>query len=147
LREGQRKGVVSWEWGLPFCNVFPLLIVNRYVEFHFNAYHSLYWEHCIFRKNASKKREITQIKCWIELSSLVNRSESTLSIKKNTSVLSYTKTISQISMYYAETRADNSGYTNHRVVVMGSPFDSEQVSSFISLPIIIFEKLHFLKKF
>jgi hypothetical protein len=33
-------------------------------------------------------------------------------------------------MYYAETRADNSGYTNHRVtclVVMGSPFDSEQV--------------------
>ena len=42
----------------------------------------------------------------------------------------YTKTISQISMYYAETMADNSGYTNHRVtclVVMGSPFDSEQV--------------------
>jgi hypothetical protein len=33
-------------------------------------------------------------------------------------------------MYYVETRADNSGYTNHRVtclVVMGSPFDSEQV--------------------
>jgi hypothetical protein len=33
-------------------------------------------------------------------------------------------------MYYAKTRADNSGYTNHRVtclVVMGSPFDSEQV--------------------
>jgi hypothetical protein len=42
----------------------------------------------------------------------------------------YTKTISQISMFYAETRAYNSGYTNHRVtglVVMGSPFDSEQV--------------------
>jgi hypothetical protein len=39
-----------------------------------------------------------------------------------------TKKISQISMYYVETRADNSGYTNHRVtclVVMGSPFDSE----------------------
>jgi hypothetical protein len=36
-------------------------------------------------------------------------------------------------MYYAETRADNSGYTNHRVtylVVMGSPFDSEQVFQF-----------------
>jgi hypothetical protein len=38
-----------------------------------------------------------------------------------------------IIMYYVETRADNSGYTNHRVtclvqvVVMGSPFDSEQV--------------------
>ena len=31
------------------------------------------------KKNASKKREITQIKCWIELSSLVNRTESTLS--------------------------------------------------------------------
>jgi hypothetical protein len=33
-------------------------------------------------------------------------------------------------MYYVETMADNSGYTNHRVtcpVVMGSPFDSEQV--------------------
>jgi hypothetical protein len=32
-------------------------------------------------------------------------------------------------MYYVETRADNSGYANHRVtclVVMGSPFDSEQ---------------------
>jgi cupin superfamily acireductone dioxygenase involved in methionine salvage len=33
-------------------------------------------------------------------------------------------------MYYAETMADNYGYTNHRVtclVVMDSPFDSEQV--------------------
>jgi hypothetical protein len=33
-------------------------------------------------------------------------------------------------MYYVETRADNSGYVNDRVtwlVVMGSPFDSEQV--------------------
>jgi hypothetical protein len=42
----------------------------------------------------------------------------------------YTKKISQISMYYVETRADNSGYANHRVtclVVMGSPFHSEQV--------------------
>ena len=40
--------------------MFHLLIVIRYVGFHFNAYHS-------------KKGEITQIKCWIELSSLVNR--------------------------------------------------------------------------
>ena len=34
------------------------------------------------------------------------------------------------SPYYVETRTYNSGYTNHRVtclVVMGSPFDSEQV--------------------
>jgi hypothetical protein len=33
-------------------------------------------------------------------------------------------------MYYAKTRADNSGYINHRVtclVVMSSPFDNEQV--------------------
>jgi hypothetical protein len=33
-------------------------------------------------------------------------------------------------MYYVETRADNSGCTNHRViflVVIGSSFDSEQV--------------------
>jgi hypothetical protein len=32
-------------------------------------------------------------------------------------------------MYYVETRADNSGYANHRVslVVNGSSFDSEQV--------------------
>ena len=33
-------------------------------------------------------------------------------------------------MYYVETRADNSGYTNHRaicLVVIGSSFDSEQV--------------------
>ena len=33
-------------------------------------------------------------------------------------------------MYYVETRADNSGYKNHRViclVVIGSSFDSEQV--------------------
>jgi hypothetical protein len=40
----------------------------------------VYIEKIIFlEKNASKKREITQIKCWIELSSLVNRTESTLS--------------------------------------------------------------------
>ena len=42
----------------------------------------------------------------------------------------YTKNISQISMYYIKIRADNSGYTNHRVsclVVIGSSFDSEQV--------------------
>jgi hypothetical protein len=38
-----------------------------------------------FEKNATKKREITQIKCWIELSSLVNRLGSTFS----TSVLSF----------------------------------------------------------
>jgi hypothetical protein len=33
-------------------------------------------------------------------------------------------------MYYVETRADNSGYANHKViylVVIGSTFDSEQV--------------------
>jgi hypothetical protein len=33
-------------------------------------------------------------------------------------------------MYYVETRADNSGYANHRVIwfiVMGSTFDSDQV--------------------
>jgi hypothetical protein len=99
----------------------------------------VYIEKIVFlEKNESKKREITQIKCWIELSSLVHRTGSILS----TSVLSFklialivfnfnhTKTISQISMYYAETRADNSGYTYHRVtclVVIGSPFDSEQV--------------------
>jgi hypothetical protein len=38
-------------------------------------------------------------------------------------------------MYYAKTRADNSGYTNHMVtclVVMGSPFDSEQVYGFFN---------------
>jgi hypothetical protein len=37
--------------------------------------------------------------------------------------------LKQFSMFYAETREDNSGYTNHRVtcLVMGSPFDSEQV--------------------
>ena len=42
----------------------------------------------------------------------------------------YTKKISLISTYYVETRADNSGYTNHRViclVVIGSSFDSEEV--------------------
>jgi hypothetical protein len=36
--------------------VFPLLIVNRYVGFHFNAYHSLYWENCIFRKKTQVKK-------------------------------------------------------------------------------------------
>jgi hypothetical protein len=75
----------------------------------------------------------------MELSSLVNRLRSTLS----TSVLSfklitliviekfnYTKKISLICMYYFETRADISGYANHRVIcfiVIGSSFDSEQV--------------------
>ena len=34
---GEREGDVCWEWGLPFCNVFPLLVVNRYALFHFNA--------------------------------------------------------------------------------------------------------------
>jgi hypothetical protein len=36
------------------------------------------------------------------------------------------KTISQISMYYATTRAENSGYANHRVtclIVMGMKLD------------------------
>jgi hypothetical protein len=36
-------------------------------------------------------------------------------------------------MYYVETRADNSGYTNHRVtclVVMGFPFDSDRYVEF-----------------
>ena len=98
----------------------------------------VYIEKIVFlEKNASKKREITQTKCWIELSSLVIRTGSTLS----TSVLSfklialivienYTKQISQISMYYVKTRADNSGYTNHRItclVVMCSSFDNEQI--------------------
>jgi hypothetical protein len=35
-----------------------------------------------------------------------------------------------VSGYYVKTRADNSGYANHRViclVVIGSSFDSEQV--------------------
>jgi hypothetical protein len=35
-----------------------------------------------------------------------------------------------------KTRADNSGYTNHRViclVVIGSSFDSEQVAKFIMI--------------
>jgi hypothetical protein len=46
----------------------------------------VYIEKIVFlEKNASKKREITQIKFWIELSSLVNRMKSTLS----TSVLSF----------------------------------------------------------
>jgi hypothetical protein len=45
----------------------------------------VYIEKIVFlEKNTSKKREITQIKCWIELSSLVNRTGPTLS----TSVLS-----------------------------------------------------------
>ena len=46
----------SGSGGLPFCNVFPLLIVNRFVGFHFNAYHSLYWENCIFRKKMQEKK-------------------------------------------------------------------------------------------
>ena len=68
------------------------------------------------------------MKCWMELSSLVNRVGSTLS----TSVLSFDSywEILIILKKYVETRADNSGYTNHRViclVAIGSSFDSEQV--------------------
>ena len=45
----------------------------------------VYVEKILFlERNASKKREITQIKCWIELSSLVNKTGSTHS----TSVMS-----------------------------------------------------------
>ena len=49
-------------------------------------------------------------------------------------------------MYYVKTRADNSGYTNHRViclVVIGFSFDSEQgtsIPSFKWIPLIVFEK-------
>jgi hypothetical protein len=68
------------------------------------------------------------MKCWMELSSLVNRLGSTLS----TSVLSFDSywEILIILKKYVETRADNSGYTNHRViclVAIDSSFDSEQV--------------------
>ena len=46
----------------------------------------VYTEKIVFiEKNASKKREMTQLKCWIELSSLFNRTGSTLP----TSVLSF----------------------------------------------------------
>ena len=46
----------------------------------------VYIEKIVFlEKNARKKREIIKIKCWIELSSLVNRMGSTLS----TSVFSF----------------------------------------------------------
>jgi hypothetical protein len=93
----------------------------------------VYIEKIVFLEtNESKKREITQIKCWIELSSLVNRTGSALS----TSVLCF-KLIAAIVIEKFEiliilkARTDNSEYTNHRVtclVVMGSPFDSEQVS-------------------
>jgi hypothetical protein len=43
-------------------------------------------------------------------------------------------------MYYVETRADNSGYANHRVtcLVIGSSFDS--IPSFKWIPLIVFEK-------
>ena len=48
--------------GLPFCNVFPLLMVNRYVGFHFMPI-IVYIEKIVFlEKNASKKREKPQIK-------------------------------------------------------------------------------------
>jgi hypothetical protein len=71
--------------GLPFCNVFPLLIVNRYLGFILMPI-IVYIEKIVFlEKNASQKRKITQIKYWIKLSSIVNRTGSTLS----TSVLSF----------------------------------------------------------
>ena len=54
-------------------------------------------------------------------------------------------------MYYVETRVDNSGYTNHRVicrVVIGSSFDSEQVFQVSNgwIPLIVFEKWTLTKK-
>jgi hypothetical protein len=51
------------------CPCFvPHLIMNMYVEFHFNAYHN-YWEIVFFEEILSQKGGITQIKCWMELSS------------------------------------------------------------------------------
>jgi hypothetical protein len=49
-------------------------------------------------------------------------------------------------MYYVKTRADNSGYTNHRViclVVIGTSFNSEQVFqvSNVFLPRMLFKML------
>jgi hypothetical protein len=54
-------------------------------------------------------------------------------------------------MYYVETRVDNSGYTNHRVicrVVICSSFDSEQVFQVSNgwIPLIVFEKWTLTKK-
>jgi hypothetical protein len=46
--------------------------MNRFVEFHFNAYHN-YSEIVFFEEILSQKGGITQIKCWMELSSLVNK--------------------------------------------------------------------------
>jgi hypothetical protein len=45
-------------------------------------------------------------------------------------------------MYYVDTRAENTGYANHRViclVIISSSFDSEQVC-FKWIPLIVFEK-------
>ena len=52
-----------------------------------------------------------------------------------------------MSMYYAETRADNSGYANHKIiclVVIVSSFDS--IPSFKWIPLIVFEKWTIDKK-
>jgi hypothetical protein len=44
----------------------------------------IYIEKIVFlEKNASTKREITQIKCWIELSSLVNTSYKCIEFQVN----------------------------------------------------------------
>jgi hypothetical protein len=50
-------------------------------------------------------------------------------------------------MYYVETRANNSGYANHRViclVVIGSSFDSEKVFQ-VSIIITLKKKLELIE--
>jgi hypothetical protein len=47
----------------PLLYLVPHLIVNRYVEFHFNAYHN-YWEIVFFEEILSQKGGITQNAGW-----------------------------------------------------------------------------------
>ena len=83
-KQGQITLDIQITWSPALLQWVPHLIVTRYVEFHFNAYHN-YWEIVFFEEILSQKGGITQIKCWMELSSLINR----LGSKLSTSALSF----------------------------------------------------------
>jgi hypothetical protein len=105
------------------------LIVNRYVEFHFNAYHN-YWE-IVFLAHSKSKRGNNSNKMLdrvvfscqhigvntfykrieFQVNSFDSYWEILIMLKKNIPNF-------YVQMYYVETRADNSGYTNHRIICL-----------------------------
>jgi hypothetical protein len=106
------------------------LIMNRYVTFHIQHF---IWGISLFLAHLTQRVMWAILITWRPSSSYVVRRK-LFQKSSPLKVLDQWKPnlvwIITRAMYYVKTRADNSGYTNHRVtclVAMGSPFDNEQV--------------------